>query len=302
MKDENGNEIVEEPSVEKVLETEIDDLFEDEVIPKEEPPKEEEPPADPPAEETPSGKEPATPPAEELPKEELPKEEPSKEEPPAEELPANEEIPPAEDDEFTRLKTQNEKLLKLIEDGASPKASAEKPPSEETPAKPIPPAPPAQVEGMEEYLNGIDFDKVMETKEEFVKFMLKVTSGVQERTRQTVLTSIPQIVGNYVQQKATMDTVANAFYKDNPELKRSKKFVSIIANEVHAENPTMKIEDVMKETAKRAKESLGLNETVQKKDKEKVTKPKPQLPGTSSTKQPPAPPKGLADEIDDLFD
>ena len=304
MKDENGNEIVEtpvEPTAEESLEHEVNDLYDDTPEePIEEPPAEEPPSEEPPAENPPPSEEPPVPPAEEP-----PAEEPPSEEPPAEEPPASEEPPPADGDELSQLKEQNVKLLKLIEDGASPKAPTEEPPAAPAAEEPpTPPAPPAHVEGMEEFLEGMDFDAVMESKENFKAFMLKITSGVQERTRQSVLTSIPEIMGNYVQRKAAMDKVGNAFYKDFPELKRSKRFVASVANDVTAKNPDWTIKQVMDETGKQAMDTLGLKKQVVEKEKEGASKPKPkaQLPGSSSTKNPLPPPSGLADEIADLYD
>jgi len=161
--------------------------------------------------------------------------------------------------------------------------------------------PPSVIAGLDTLFEGVDFDSVMESKENFVDFMKKYGAAVQEQTRQSILTAIPDVVGTHVSQRASMQDAATAFYSQYPELKRVKRYVGAVANEVHAENPDWTMKQIFEETAKRAKENLNLQAAVIDTNKANVIKPKPTLPGNTSVKVPASAPKGLQDEIADLM-
>jgi len=199
-------------------------------------------------------------------------------------------------DELDALRKQNESLLAMIE-----KLSENGGKKEEVvaavPVKvletPIVEAPPLE-------LGEFDYDEIMESKEAFTKFMSRVMGVAKEQAKQEMLTSIPQVVGSFVQRQASMKDVATAFYDKYPELKRVKRYVSTVANEVQAENPGMTIEGVLEEAAKRAKETLQIQSMIQTEDKKSAGKPS--LPGGSKgSRSGIVPSTGLQKEIDELI-
>lgn len=202
--------------------------------------------------------------------------------------------------ELDALRQQNEKLLEMIEklsgskvtetlehsgEGSEGSEGSESSGSKET----IP------IE-----LGDFDFDEIMESKDSFVKFISNVMSVAKEQAKQEMLTSIPNVVGSFVQRQASMRDVATAFYEKYPELKKVKRYVSTVANEVSAEHPDWTIVQVLDEAAGRAKEVLQLQGVAQSAEKKAAAKPT--LPGGSKgSRSTLAPSTGLQKEIDDLI-
>ncbi len=224
-----------------------------------------------------------------------------------EETPPVEPPAPADGETVTLTKEQHEQLLsKLDELAGTPPAKPVDEPATHVPVKPedIVPKQPTQVAGLDEVLANMDFDAVMESKESFAEFLKTTMAVVQEQTAQKVLTSIPNVVGNFVQQRATMQEVAKEFYGRYPELKRVKRYVSKVADEISGKNPDWNIGQVLEEAAKVTKETLGVQNLAVEGNKGAVTKPKssaPALPGNQGVRQPSKPPSGLQSEIDDLI-
>ena len=326
--------VPETPAVPEVLEAkedenlidvseDISELFDDEL---EEEGKVETPPA---AEEVPPGDKvpakPETPPEPEVPAAEVPADElpPATGVPPkGDETPPVETPPATEVDPIKKLEEQNAKLLKLVNDlsvgGPVKTPAAETPATPATPATPEVPAVPEKVIGeikpedllpdLNQIFENLDFDKVMENKENFKEFFLKSMSIVQQDTAQKVMTSMPKIVGSYVQRSAVMKDVAKSFYGKYPELKPVKGYVAKVSDAVAAENPEWEIGKVLEEAAQRTSKALDIVIGV-KKEEEKLPPgtPKkettPALPGGGRTPRTPMKPsEGLQSEIDELID
>lgn len=281
--DINGNEIVEEPTpiTSVVSEQEISEMLEDIVgvttTPTETPKLEEKPEGEEPKKE---GEEPSS----EVKKDAVVVEKPT------EKVKVEE---PVQLSEFEILKKQNETLLAQIEK-LSGAASTTPEPVTELPKPP-------EIKKLEDLLGeSLDFDKIMESKSEFVSFVLQMSQAIQEQTAQKILTNIPGVVGGFVQRQATLRDVAQNFFGQYPELKSVKRYVGVVANEISAEHADWNISQVLEATASKVKETLGLKAAVVAREKSEVVKPA--LPGgTGGGKAKVSQPTGLQAEIDDFL-
>ena len=292
--DENGNPIVEAPATGNMDSTGlgnsevIADLFSDAVVDNTDIPStiESDKPSDEvkPADVTPSGKEPV---------------EPTKTEvvvPPTGEVVTPSVTPTEPVSEVETLKKQIETLTTLVDtlSGGTKSTTAV-----ETPA-----AEPVKIPELEDLFKDMDFDAVMESKENFIKFFKDAMAVVKEQAKQETLVNLPNVVGDFVQRQTSIRDVATEFYTTYPELKKVKQYVAHVANTVSAEQPEWNISQVLIEAAKRTKETLNLQAVVEDVSIEKTdtTKHKPSLPGgTQSSKTPKAPSNGFQDEINDLI-
>jgi len=191
--------------------------------------------------------------------------------------------------EIAALTAQVAALTALVNKSAEPETKPE-------PAK-------AKIEvpaiDLNEMFKDTDFDKVMATKEGFLDFLGKAMATAQNQTAEKVLQSIPNVVGGFVQRQAALKDVAKDFYSKYPELKRVKKYVTTVANEVSAENPGWTLDKVLTEAATRAKTTLNIGEEIKQQEKKKASKPA--LPGSRGTKVKPQPTNKLQAEIDDIL-
>ena len=211
--------------------------------------------------------------------------------------------------ELTDIEAANAKietLVKLVEKlsgGATTEESAADATAEPV-AEPVAEATTIVTPDLTALMESVDFDKIMETKEDFVKFIFDMSMTIKEQTKQEMLTSIPNVVGSFVNRQTAMRDVAKEFYSKYPELKRVKKYVSSVANEISAAEPDLKLNEVLDKAALSVKETLGIKDAVLDADKVDATKPKPKatLPGgTQGGKKTAAPSTGLQSEIDDII-
>lgn len=204
-------------------------------------------------------------------------------------------ISATEPSEIEALKKQIETLTTLVDTLSGNVKSA---PS--TPA--VTEAEPVKIPELDDLFKDMDFDTVMESKENFIKFFKDAMAVVKEQTKQETLVNIPNVVGSFVQRQASIRDVATEFYGKYPELKRVKQYVAHVANTVSAEQPGWNIAQVLEEAAKRTKETLNIQDVVEEKEKTNAAKPKPSLPGgTNSAKAPKAPSDSFQNEIDELI-
>jgi len=104
----------------------------------------------------------------------------------------------------------------------------------------------------------------------------EMLNRVYDRAREDTIREIPELVEKTQERQQTMQQAVQSFYEDNPELREYKDYVSHKANEIQAENPDMDVEDLMEETAKRAKQGLKLKEKAEeteqnRREKEEAT-------------------------------
>ena len=204
---------------------------------------------------------------------------------------------PEPESDVEALRAQVESLTKIINDlaGDSGKAKAK---SDNVSGDGSADAPPSVT--TQALMESFDFDEVMESKENFVKFLIEFASTVKTEAAQATLQSIPSVVGSVVQHQTTLRDVAIEFYKAHPELKPVKQYVGRMANEISATNPDWGIQQVLDDVAVKAKDVLGLKAVAQGAEKKAASKPS--LPGgTRSPKSSGKAPTGLLDEINDLL-
>lgn len=199
--------------------------------------------------------------------------------------------------ELAALKTQVNTLMGLLntvhQGGSSPQVEPAVEP--ETPAD------------LNSFVQSVDFDSVMESKESFVNFFTKSMEIVRQQTAQSVMAAVPNYVSEQVQRNTTMQDVANEFYSANPELSPVKGYVANVASEVSTQNPTWDMAQVLTKAAEVAKSTLGLvgqpaGGPVPGVPAPIVSKPAPVLSGgTRTAKAPLSKKSGLQTEIDDFL-
>jgi hypothetical protein len=243
--------------------------------------KEEVPPEEPAAEGTPKGGEPVV-------GEEVKKEGEGEVTPPVVEPPVAEPV-----SELDGLKAQVSTLMGLLNTAHS---------GAQTPQVPIEAAP-ADPADFGTFMEGVNFDSVMESKESFMEFFTKSMDIMRQQAEKSVMEAVPGYVSGQVQRSATMRDVATEFYSTYPELSPVKGYVANVASEISAGNPTWDMNQVLTETAKVTKNTLGLTgQVVATPVTPGVTKPNPVLPGgTRTTKAPSAKKSGLQSDIDDFL-
>jgi len=136
-----------------------------------------------------------------------------------------------------------------------------------------------------------DFDSVMESEDNFKSFLQNFATKLQSKAHQDILQSLPDTVANYVSQQVSYQNQVRDFYSENPDLAGTKKYVAVTANQVASEHPDWELSDVLEETAKRARKSLGLHKQAKEKASENPSQKKsPALAkgtqGHSSKKKP----------------
>lgn len=151
------------------------------------------------------------------------------------------------------------------------------------------------------FMEGVDFDSVMESKESFMKFFTKSMDIMRQQAEASVMAAVPNYVSGQVQRNATMRDVANEFYTTYPELTPVKGYVANVAAEVSAGNPTWDMNQVLVESARLTRETLGLA-LMSPLTATPPTVVKPVLPGgTRTTKAPPTKKSALQSELDDFL-
>lgn len=247
------------------------------VVPPTEPPVE--PPTEPPVE--PPVVSPTEPPAE-----------------PPTEPPVTEPVVETPEQVVTRLERQNQLLLERVEhlstpsefrltqEPAGPMVPAVTQPATAEPATAAPPGtaagPTALVPGtviptpaptvpstpaeqkLIDFLKDVDLENITENPTEFNALLNDVVTQAGIRNVDVVvekiLTSIPNLVAGQIIQQNSMNKMVGDFYDVNQDLKPVKRTVGAFVNEVHAEHPDWKVQDVFKESATRTRKTLGLKE------------------------------------------
>lgn len=169
---------------------------------------------------------------------------------------------------------------------------------------PVVPATPGEPEAPMDFatfMEGVDFDKVMDSKDAFMSFFIKSMDVVRKQTEQSVMAAVPQTVEGQIQRANTMREVANEFYTSYPELSQIKGYVANVAAEVSAKNPDWDMNMVLTETAKVTKSMLGLD-VVPKAPVTPEDKATPVLSGgTRTSKTPSGKKNAMQEEIEDFL-
>ena len=211
-------------------------------------------------------------------------------------------------DEITSLREQNEALLAHVESLSSqviggvmqPQSVQAAEPKETQPAQT--PAPQTPVEVMN-FLENTSIDDLLEDPTKFNAVLNQVSqqaeSRAEKRAVQQVLRSVPELVMGYITRHSAMNRMVDDFYMENSDLANVKQTVAAVANDIHAKNPQLGVEEVFKQSADHTRKLLGLKKQAQTAVRRKPTKPAFAKAGGARQKAPAVDP--IQREINDLL-
>ena len=188
----------------------------------------------------------------------------------------------SEPTELELLKSQVESLKGIISQLSGPKESASTAPE----LKP----------DLDNLLQNVDFDGIMESREQFVGFIKDLVTSVAQNTQAYVQGFVPQTITSHM----SMQEVREQFYQDNPELNPVRPYVANIASTVAAEQPEWGLQEVLTEAAKRAKAALNIREVPKTVREDKG--PAPTLPGSKGGRKPTPQKTALQNELDEFME
>lgn len=137
----------------------------------------------------------------------------------------------------------------------------------------------------EDILGDLDIDDVVGNKDLFNKVMTDYAKRIVETTVQQTLLAIPKITTSQIQQQTSIKGIVDDFYRENKDLEGVKPTVGAAANQVAAENPTWKLEQILDEAATRTRKMYGLRKQAVDQDEDNkavaktVKKSSPRKPG-----------------------
>lgn len=172
-------------------------------------------------------------------------------------------------DEAAELKRENEELRKKIDDLSAPKTKVP------TTTAPVTDAPIEE----QDFIGEIDLDEVSRDPKEFNKMLNKVYSkGVADSRlefknyNKSTLERVPSLVSDTVSIQQKLKDLTDNFYKENKDLMKFKKVVSVVFDEMVAENPNDPYDKVLSGVGPEVRKRLELKKT-EKKSKDDRTPP-----------------------------
>lgn len=155
--------------------------------------------------------------------------------------------------ELASLRAQNEALLKQLEEvSRRQEIKSEEKKSFEFDA-----------EHYVEVFKDLNLDNVIDTEENFKKFLLNFASAIHKDVAEKLMPEMPRIATEQVQRQLTIQEIREEFYKQHKVLNPVRSYVAQIANIVAQEDPTKSLMEVLEESAKRAKQALNLTDDIQ---------------------------------------
>lgn len=210
-------------------------------------------------------------------------------------------------DELALMKEQNALLLKQVEELSgritNPEKKVEKKVEKEE-----------EKEEEKRELDNINFigedeklDDLLDNREKLnsvlnavrQKTLEHVLGVIAPNIRENILTGLPGAVSTQVQHQIYMKESINDFFKEHKTLMPYRKSVGLLANEIAAEKPELKFEEILTETAEKAYKTLGLKKEVIKNEKEEEASFVEQR---SSRRKSSDQRTGLQKEMDELLD
>ncbi|MBT7082507.1 MAG: hypothetical protein HN929_13780, partial [Chloroflexi bacterium] len=174
------------------------------------------------------------------------------------------------------------------------------------PAKPVleqPAEVPQTVQEIHNYLGETSIDDLLEDPSKLNAVLNNVAQnaqkGAQQQAVQQVLRSVPELVMGYITRHYAMNRMVDDFYRENVDLADVKQTVAAVANDVHAKNPDLGVDDVFKQSAEATRKLLGM-----KKEATTAVKRKPKKPAFAKAggARKPAPKiSAVQSEINDLL-
>lgn len=90
------------------------------------------------------------------------------------------------------------------------------------------------------------------TYDQFCNYLIKLVKLCTEES----LKALPTVITHLTNQAAYLKNLTNKFYKTNPDLAKNRKLVARVIEKVEAENPGMTYEELLKESAARARKII----------------------------------------------
>ena len=216
-------------------------------------------------------------------------------------------------DESAALREQNEALLKRVEElsgqvigGVMHPQTQEAKPKETSPAQPPQPQPQAQEPtpaGPTDYLGDVSIDDLLEDPTKFNAVLNNVAQSsqvaAQQQAVQQVLRSVPELVMGYITRHSAMNRMVDDFYQENSDLSNVKQTVAAVANDVHAKNPNLSVEEVFKQSAEQTRQLLGMKKAAQA--TVRTERKKPAFAKAGGARKPAPKVSAIQSELDDLL-
>ena len=117
-----------------------------------------------------------------------------------------------------------------------------------------------------DFLKDLDIDDVAAEPETFNQVMNSVLKHATTIATQQVLRSIPNVVYQQVNYVTQIQRVAEAWWKENEDLKPVTNLVTQAIDKEAAENPGKSFEEIFNEAGKKIRKTLGLAKKVVEKD------------------------------------
>lgn len=194
----------------------------------------------------------------------------------------------SEEDPLEELKKQNELLQKQLNEAYANRPNEVKQGEDEDEKAP-------------DFFGDWNYDDIIDSEENFKKFITEFGSKVRAHTEESVMKKIPNTVSNLADQQFTLREKINGFYKNHEQLASVRPFVAEITKQIYDKNPNWTTEQVLEETAKKSYEALGIKP--QQKKSNDVPEQKPAFATNKSTGRAKADPKlsALEEQIADLI-
>jgi hypothetical protein len=182
--------------------------------------------------------------------------------------PPTTDVPAKEEDELSKLRSRILELELSIK-GKDPDKDKEVPPATDPPI------------GEKNFLEGVDLDDIRDDPVALNKLLNKIYAqsiadarDIIKHARKETFETLPTVVTEQIELKATLRKMTDEFYAANPDLGKWRKSVSTVFNEVVSENPNMKISDVLRKVGDETRERLGLPKPDTRSAKDNQTKTK----------------------------
>jgi len=196
--------------------------------------------------------------------------------------------------QFDALKNQNDLLLEQM-NKLSTKTQEEVVEKEDKKT-------PAEEPKVPDFVGELDLDTLAMDKNVLNSVLNGVVATAVNKAVEQMLVNIPGVVSAQVKQQKYLNDAVEDFYDANEDLIPAKKVVAMNTNEIVAEHPDWKLEQVLEEAAKKTRGMLGIIEKTTKTETNESGR-KPALPKKTSARHKNTKPSmtKLEQEIADLM-
>ena len=112
------------------------------------------------------------------------------------------------------------------------------------------------VEELVDYMKDVSLDDL--DAKALNKIFNQISRNAIDRAQETYVKQIPGMIGTQIENKMSSQEIVSQFYSANTDLKNVRNVVKACASQVSEENPEWSIEQVLKESALKTRETLGM--------------------------------------------